>query len=146
MAPRLRPSVRSGAGNSARALAESCLDLLGLPGRHLDDAVRQPCTEETRRHALREIDIVQHPAEVLVRFSLGMRLGPVRGMLDQGETGGKFPHTHARRVEALPLARAAIEYIEMLANRIIRPSLVGELEMRFDHIAHITQNGGRTLL
>ena len=49
-------------------------------------------------------------------------------------------------METLALAGAAIEYVQMLANRVVRASLFGQFEVRFDNVGDVTQQGGGPLL
>jgi len=49
-------------------------------------------------------------------------------------------------VEALSLARAAVEDIEVFTNCIVRTGFIRQLEMSADDVGDVTQNGRRTLL
>ncbi len=60
--------------------------------------------------------------------------------------GGKLAHAQARGMEMLPLAGAAVEDVQMLSHRIVRPRLVGQFEVGLDHVGHIAQHRGGTLL
>ena len=46
----------------------------------------------------------------------------------------------------LALAGAAVEAVEMLARIVVRAGLGGHVEVRLDHVGHVAQDGGRTLL
>ena len=49
-------------------------------------------------------------------------------------------------MEILTLAGAAVEYVQVFADRVVRACLFSQLKVRFDDIGDITQQGGSPLL
>src|SRR5690625_3938670 len=58
----------------------------------------------------------------------------------------KLTHAHAGLLEALAPASAAVKDIQVLAVSVIWTDPVGQREMRFNHVGHVTQDSGCTLL
>lgn len=100
-------------------------------------------------------EIVEHPAEFFVEL-LGWELaGRELGVVfDEGEAGGEFAGAEAGLVEALPLASAALEHVEMFARDLVGghfgsvflEAAVADVEVGFDEVGDIAEEGGSSLL
>jgi len=138
----------------------------------IDDAVFESGIEETglgadalastREEAVlglfvcREVgDVVKHPAEFLVELFGRELAGRDRGIVfDEGEAGGKFAVAEAGLMEALASAGAAVEHVEMLAGAMVEGELwtvfieavIKNVEMSFDDVGDVAQEGGGALL
>lgn len=49
-------------------------------------------------------------------------------------------------MEALAFPGSAVEYVQVLAFRVVVSGLGGEFEVRFDDVGHVPEDGRRTLL
>src|SRR5579885_2804824 len=122
--PRTRSRPRSGSrradGNSRSARARgrwragSSSHPLARRVGHVHDAVAQRRAEEPGRHAVVEVDVVEHVAQVALAAEIGMHLWEGLPVLDERELSGELAAAEIRALVAAAVASAAVELVEML--------------------------------
>ena len=113
-------------------------------GGHVDHAVAQGRTEEAGGHVVAVVDVVQHPAEILVTL-VRRQFGSRHRVPHEREVGRELAGPQIGAMKTLPARRAAVEHGEMLGLRVSVAG-GGQQEVRLDDVGHAAQQHRGSLL